>query len=392
MKTILKNGLLCGLTILTCATSFADDSVEQYRDQVRRGIDLLYKNIEVTKDCVPNVTCADTIDREKLVDQALAFKDRYDTVVRNYQMTDLQMTKKDSRLTEFSFASPIQKPGSKANRVYGYLYQPDMPLACDMKFPATLFIHHVADKISPQQIISSQVVKLYKGVVMLIYLPGYGPRKEDGQKHYFPSDLNDFKEGLFQSLVDIRVATELLKKQSYVDKNKLQLGGMSLGALVTLVVAGLDNTSYKKYFIGLGGGDLARVMGLDEAGRKKTTKNVKDALENIQWNIDESRKALSVLDAMTWAYNVKNKHFTYIVATDDELMNREMSVMKLVEAYKSNSNQIDLFENAGRHVPGKADLGAAKALKTYINVLGKAIEFFGPTRSAEVSNTCGYNN
>lgn len=141
-----------------------------------------------------------------------------------------------------SFQSPIQNPNDPANVVEGFLFLPRPGSECLKNGPirATVLIHHVADKVDEEKMFASWAAQSGQGAVLLIYLPGYGPRKKAGSQHPFPDDLQEFKQRLFQSLLDIRIAGEYLKRETKSHQSQMQLGGISLGGITTALSSGFD--------------------------------------------------------------------------------------------------------------------------------------------------------
>lgn len=380
----MKNYLLSAFSIFILGqSSYATASDIELRQAVRQGVDLLYQGLVPTSECVAGETCPDSVDSEKIVDEALALRNQYNQVIQNYQLTDLKWTRMNNLETvyKFQFSSPIQKPGARSNMVYGYLYKPNLPFGCENTFPGTLLVHHVANDISDEQRMAEFATQAYRGVIMVIYLPNYGPRKEIAGSSYFAGNVLEFKEMLFQSLVDLRIAGEILAHDSMVDQNDLRIGGLSLGAILAAASAGLDHF-FHHYFIGLGGGDLAGILSSDKS---KLSGVIRDSLQNINWNTDEARRQLAPFDALTWAYTVKEKNFVILNALGDEIINHKNSFEKLVQAYQTNeTNNIKTYIHDGRHVPEQKILGLKKMITTYLKVLYRAIQFFGQNQSAEV--------
>lgn len=345
---------------------------ELSRSDIQKGLNLLFSGVELNQP----------VDFQKLTDSALDFKKNYDTVISQYQMKDLKIKKIDILTTKFQFSSAVQIPDAKSNTVHGYIYHPMVPIGCTTQFPATLFIHHVANEIESERMFSSLAAKMKKGVVMLIFLPDYGPRQEIPDALPFASDIHVFKEKLFQALVDVRVAGELLARQENVNPNQLQLGGLSLGGIVTAMSAGID-PFFHNYLIAMGGGDIAGILGMDKS--KKTAPAIRKALSNIHWDINMSRQVLSSLDAITWAYQVKGKNITFVNSKDDELVDKDMSVLKLIQAYRENGNDVTYKEHIGSHVPDLKNLSLNAIAKAYSNVIGTILDFLGETQSATLS-------
>jgi hypothetical protein len=380
------------IILISIHSVFCFSQVDDLRATVRRGIDLLYQNQKPTEHCKNTYSCPDQVNKDELVQHALNFKQTYDQIISNYKIKNLVWTKPKKRyeqMSQFQFESPMQKEGSPANTVYGYLYKPDIPDDCNVRLPATLLVHHVANDVSDEQLFASLASKMNKGITMVIYLPEYGPRKKNKNDAPFSNDMNEFKSSLLQSLTDIRIAGEILKTVEGVDTKKIQIGGLSLGALLTTVFAGID-PFFDNYLIGLGGGDLANSMTMD---KNKAIGVIRQALTNIDWNKDETRKAFSDFDALTWAYTVKNKNFIFLSADDDELVDKDKSVRKLISAYKENGNMVKHFEHKGRHVPDIKTLGYTGTAKAYLKVLYRVFSFLGDNRSVEIEQCKNkYNN
>lgn len=324
------------------------------------------------------------------IEKTLATKANYENLVAGFNPAAVKWkTVKGGAYQEFEFQSPVQAPGSKSNTVYGFLYTPDVMGDCvqKYKFPGTLIVHHVAEDFSEERKMAEMAIQSYKGIVMIIYLPDYGPRKtgSDLKASPFNGNIADFKRGIFQSLVDLRVSYEILKRVPMVDQNQMQLGGLSLGAALTATLAGYDPI-FQKYMIGLGGGDYGAIMTSYNDG-KEPGGAIKWALENVKdWTHDQARDELFDIDAFTWAYNIKDKEILMMAAKQDEIFNYENNVMKLKSIYESNGNRIRFKDHDGKHVPDHKELGKLKTIKIYWSVLTTIFGFLGKTKAAEVQS------
>lgn len=349
--------------------------------QIRRGIELLYKDQKPSSLCQPNFTCADQVNFDVLAQNALNFKMQYQEHLKNYSRNSINLKKIDSETFEVTYESPLKTKNENANRVIGYIYKPDLIDECKVKLPATLILHHVADTIKPQIQMAKLASMYQKGIIMVIYLPGYGPRKESPTSRPFSANLQEFMATTLQSLLDIRIAGEVLKSLDDVDQKNIQLGGLSLGALMTAMFAGIDPL-FDNYFIGLGGGDITEVLTMDKS--TPTTFEIKNALENINWDKDEARFYLSALDPITWAYTIQGKKIKILSAHNDELINENKSVIKFVEALKQSGNQVDWSAHDGTHVPDPKKLGFTKALKIYVKLLASTFNFLGEIKRNQI--------
>lgn len=127
--------------------------------------------------------------------------------------------------------------------------------------------------------------------------------------------------------------------------------------------------------MGLGGGDIARVLTLDKS--VKTSGRIKNALENIKWHRDEARKSLSVLDPVTWAPLAKAKNITIMNAEEDELINQEHGFKKYVEGLKIAGINPEILQHDGNHFPDHKKLGVTKTIGIYMRLLGEINTFLG---------------
>jgi dienelactone hydrolase len=358
--------------ILGCVFSTAQG--QNLRSDLSQGLQALFNNSLTEKQIAEKI------------EKTLATKEKYQKLISGFNPNSVTWKKSKMNLTEFEFKSPLQVPGSKSNKVYGYLYTPDVPGGCDFKFPATLLVQHVADDLGPQKTMALQAARQANGISMIIFLPEYGPRKNgtDPKAPPFNGNLSDFKRDIFQSLVDLRVSYEILKRAPYVDVNQMQIGGLSLGAALTATMAGFDPV-FDKYLIGLGGGDYGAIM-TSYNHRDDARGAIRWALQNVKsWKAEEVREALYDVDAFTWAYNIRNKDITVLAAQNDEIFNYENNVMKLVSIYEKNGNKVRVKTHQGEHVPDHKEMGIGSALKVYWKVLTTILGFIGESQSASLS-------
>lgn len=370
-----KNILLTTLTILiSSVNTFAAD----LKADLAKGLQALYDNklseIEV---------------QDKIV-KTLETKDKYEQLVSGFNPATVKWKPaKFGKPQEFQFPSPVQVEGSKSNTVFGFLYVPEMRGDCaqQYKFPGTLIVHHVAEDFSEERKMAEMATLAYKGVVMIIYLPEYGPRKDDADAKTSPFNgkISDFKRGIFQSLVDLRVSFEVLKRVPSVDTNQMQIGGLSLGGALTATLAGYDPV-FDKYMIGLGGGDYGSIM-TSYNNRKEAGGAIKWALQNVKhWTHEQVRDQLFDLDAFTWSHNLKNKDILMMAAKQDEIFNYENNVLKLKSIYESNGSRIHFKDHDGEHVPDHKELGKMKTIKIYWRILSSIYDFIGESKTAEVQS------
>lgn len=370
-----KKALVLSAVVSCFSFTTVKAKAQNLKSDLAQGLQALFNN-----------TLTEVQVQEKIA-KTLATKVQYQKLVAGFDPSLVKWKKSKMNMTEFEFQSPVQRPGSKANTVYGYLYTPDVSSGCDFKFPGTLLVQHVDDDIGPQKMMALEAARLGSGVSMIIFLPEYGPRKNgaDPKAPPFNGNLADFKRDLLQSMVDLRVSYEILKRAQYVDPNQMQIGGLSLGAALTATMAGYDPV-FQKYLIGLGGGDYGAVM-TSYNNRDDASGAIAWALQKVKsWKADEVRESLYDIDAFTWAYNIRHRYITILAAKDDEIFNYENNVMKLAAIYEMNGNKVQVKIHDGQHVPNTKNLGLGGAIKVYWKVLTTILGFIGESQTAAMAS------
>ncbi len=298
---------------------------------VQRGLALLYEGVKPTTQS------------NLLLENALEFQKRFKLLTdgKNPVVTWKSV---GAGTKQFSFDSLVQRPGHPANKVYGFLYEPTLPRFAEIQFPATLIIHHIADDIRPEQMIASMVANVRDSVTMVIYLPHYGARKDVGT--FLTDDPVAFDSTIMQSLADIHQAGLILKSSKMAKPGRLQLMGISLGGIMTLMSAGVDGL-FDSYLTFLGGGDLAHALSYPK--EQHPDGEISKALKDVHANEEEGREMMSRFDPITWSYLVKGKTIVMLNAEHDELLPHALCVDKLEKAYRASGNKVESIFFKGAH-------------------------------------------
>lgn len=358
--------LLVSILILSSPFVFAED--ESLRLDLIKGATELLKNTGTTTD--PAL----------IADQALKFKARYaEALTRLPAPEQLKQTVTWNNVyfsrSEFSFNSLISGQGSDPNNIVrGFLFKPKSS-NCEAHYPATLLIHHIGDDLDPEIQLAKYVSSSNSGIVMLIYLPKYGPRKNPkDNKLFISNNFVEFEDNLLQALLDIRYSYEILRSLPETDTKQMGLMGVSLGGILTLISAGVDPV-FDRYGVLVGGGDLAGIMSY--RAEKDPNSETSRVLSGITWSEDYARQLLGGFDSITWAHNVKNKYILFLNAADDELINKERGINKLLNIYSQNNNKIEVKTHPGGHRPDFKKLGIWGMLKSIVFPVQKFIRAHG---------------
>lgn len=194
----------------------------------------------------------------------------------------------------------------------------------------------------------SMTASIRDSVTMVIYLPHYGVNARKGEGSFLSNITEDFELNILQSLTDIHQAGLVLKASKLAKAGRLQLMGISLGGVLTLMSAGIDQL-FDRYLTFVGGGDIARVLSYPTESDPGSEISI--ALKGIHIPQERGREFMSRFDPITWAYMVHGKKIVMLNAEKDELLDREMSVNKLVNAYKESGNEVESVFFKGSHRP-----------------------------------------
>lgn len=335
--------------------------------EVRRGVRLLYKNVS----CAQKEFCLDARNEDVMVANALRFKAAFEGSARAGAPRAVWKNA-GYHVKEFEFASLLQRGGHPADTVRGFVYFPqsyDKP--CSLLFPATLLIHKLGHDLDSEKQIARSAADSDRGVVMLIYLPHFGPRKADAP--FITKVPEDFERNILQALLDIHQSYLLLKGLPSVKTDDVGLMGLSLGGMITLISAGVDPV-FDRYATNVGGGDLANIVTYRKSG--DVDSQTGRLLKDIDWSVDQARFFLSRFDAITWSLKAKGKRFMLINAKSDELISKPLSLDPLIEGYEAAGSKVRLIMHDGTHVFRAREVGYWNALT---KVLLPMIDFIGPT-------------
>lgn len=310
---------------------------------------------------------------------ARGFKMKLDHLIQSNELPEVTWTRVNSVTRKFEFQSSVLRPGHPANTVVGFVSEPKLPSGCEVTFPGTLIVHHIADDITPEKVMASMIARFRDGVTMVIFLPHYGPRRGEGQ--LITDNTAELEVNMLQSLADIHQAGLLLKSLKSVEARRLQLMGISLGGVLTLMSAGLDPL-FDRYLSLVGGGDLAHILAKDFSSEPDS--EIAQALKHLDWQQEEAREFISRFDPITWSYNVRNKSIVLLTAEKDEVIDREKSLDKLAKAYRDSGNKVETYFHPGGHRPKVSDLLKWKGLK---NVVGPIARFIKTKKHADI-NAC----
>src|SRR5581483_18989 len=121
--------------------------------------------------------------------------------------------------------------------------------------------------------------------------------------------------GLHQTVLDVRRAGDWLAQRPDVEPSRVGLVGISLGAVVGSLTAGIDDHFGRSVFL-IGGGDLPVIV----MHGSKETAEAKAKLEKDGFTVDQLRERWRDVEPLTYASRIRPEEILLINADADEVI------------------------------------------------------------------------
>ncbi len=249
------------------------------------------------------------------------------TLLKSYEFTDpafawtLRETRKGEKVTQYwlSFPSAVKTEIPENNTVWCRYWQPRDGAA---RRPAAVLLHWLGGNFDALEIVGLRMAESGIATLML-YMPGYGPRrpKEGPKEKLGTKDMDAMIATLRQAVLDVRRAGDWLASRPDVEPSRVGLVGISLGAVVGSLTAGVDDHFGRSVFL-IGGGDLAAIV----MNGSKETAAAKARLEKDGYTIDQLRGMWKNIDPITFASRVRPEEVLLINAEADEVIPKECTL------------------------------------------------------------------
>lgn len=185
--------------------------------------------------------------------------------------------------------------------------------------PAVVMLHYLKGTFRPLEAAGSYFAS--KGfVAVLLYMPHYGPRvAADPAKRtvMISDDVPSTVENFRQAVLDIRRAGDWLRSQKGVDPGRVGIFGVSMGAVVGALVAGVD-LRFTRTVLVVGGGDLLAIV-LHES---RETRELRRRLLDGGWTPEKLEKSLAPIEPLGVAPRVDPANVLFLNAEADQVIPR----------------------------------------------------------------------
>ncbi len=216
------------------------------------------------------------------------------------------------KVLQVTFPSPYTSPDPENNTVWCEYFKSKKK----GPKPAVIVLHILQGDFTISRIICHSLA--VRGIdAILVKMAYYGPRrpKEKSRQKTLSSNVKYLLNGVRQSVMDIRRAAAFLAYQKDVDKNKIDICGVSLGALVGALTIGVDG-NFPKAALVIGGGDLAGII----SAHSKEVKGLTQYMKEHNMSFPDLTKTLVPIEPLTYITRASNTKVLMMNAKDDKII------------------------------------------------------------------------
>lgn len=252
---------------------------------------------------------------------------RYEIAEKDFPW-ELKLVKEGERfaLGWLTFPSPVRGAVEENNTVWAKYWQPRGGGAG--RRPAALVLHWLGGSFDLLEVICGKLAE--EGIAaLMMYMPHYGPRRArdaGGRRRLMTRDMDETLANVRQAVLDARRARDWLASRPEVEPSRVGIVGISLGAILGSLAAGVDDRFGRSVFL-LGGGDLPAII----LNGSRETAEQKRVLEQAGYTAERLRALWREIEPCAFAGRIRPEEVLLINAESDEVVPRECA-LKLWEA------------------------------------------------------------
>jgi cephalosporin-C deacetylase-like acetyl esterase len=191
----------------------------------------------------------------------------------------------------------------------------------------------------------------------------HGEREVPG-KDIFSTDIPSDAKALVQTVIDLRRAVDLLQTRKGVDPDRISYIGVSMGAILGSIFAGVESR-VKAPVLVVGGGDWKTLVGQSEIGPAKVMR--REIAKGKMPPVDKLAEEMSYVEPLNYIWRISPRPVLMINNTHDKLV--PTAANKLLHEKAREPKEIVWLES----IPGDPT-GHIPPLK---QMIAKALEWWG---------------
>ncbi len=223
-------------------------------------------------------------------------------------------TESHYKVSKLRFPSPVVSPVPLNNTVHAEYFEP----TTGGRHPGVVVLHILGADFALSRYFAARLADA--GVAALfVKLPYYGERRPSGpsaETRFLSANIERTTEAMRQGILDVRRALAWLASRPEIDPARLGVTGISLGGIISSVVAAVD-PSIDRVAILLAGGGLADILwNMPE----REAKVYREAWIASGRTFADLEALVRPYDPLTHAAGLKGKHVLMIAGNVDEVV------------------------------------------------------------------------
>ena len=239
-----------------------------------------------------------------------------------FKDADFRWDLRETKATEvfsvswLTFPSALKTAVEQNNTVWCRYWK---PAAAGPRRPAALLLHWLGGRFDMLEVVGQRLAE--NGIpALLMYMPYYGPRMPVGKDRkdvFMEGDVETMAAGLRQAVMDARRAGDWLASRPEVEPSRVGIVGISLGAIVGGLTAGVDDRFGRSVLV-IGGGDLPAIL----MNPCKETALARRKIGEAGLTAERLRELWRDVDPLTFASRLRAQELLLINAETDEVIPR----------------------------------------------------------------------
>src|SRR5437868_642442 len=207
-------------------------------------------------------------------------------------------------------------------------------------FPCVFFLHGLGGNKGQASLFSVDLMK--QGYATMTLDAAYHGERAPGKQSMYGTTFFRLRDGYMQTVVDYRRALDYLETRSDIDSKRVTLMGISMGAIMGSVLAGVQTRSKCP----------SRMVGRADAGLMSRLSQIevwkKIRAENPKLDFDEIPRIMAPADPLNFVDKISPRPVLMINGTKDEIV--PVPANKLLQATAKEPKKIVWLE-AGHSLP-----------------------------------------